>query len=439
MNMKNLYNNKTITVNEALDLIKSGDEIVTGLAASEARAMLSRLHEIHEKVKDVTVVTCLPMKDYAYFVDKEYRESFKMAGWFYTATMRKAHKERTVSLIPTHLHSAAKKRSDYNKPDIYIGVASPMDQHGYLSLSLGTTYERETIKRAKTSILEINPNMPRTFGDTTIHISEIDYMIEVDYQPSELPVVEPTEKEIKIGRHIAELVEDGSTLQLGIGGIPNAVAASLTNKKDIGIHTEMFTDGMVDMYRAGAITNRKKTLMPDKMVATFALGSKKLYDFIDDNPGIVFLNGSWVNDPCVIGKNYKMVSINTTIEIDLTGQCCSESIGHRQFSGTGGQSDTAVGAQRSIGGKSIIALTSTAMVKNNSSGERKEVSKIVNALRSGAAVTLSRNDVDYVVTEYGVAALRGASIRERVERLINIAHPKFRDHLKNEAERLLIW
>ncbi|MCD5414204.1 MAG: 4-hydroxybutyrate--acetyl-CoA CoA transferase [Clostridiales bacterium] len=439
MNMKNLYNNKTITVNEALDLIKSGDEIVTGLAVSEARAMLSRLHEIHEKVKDVTVVTCLPMKDYAYFVDKEYRESFKMAGWFYTATMRKAHKERTVSLIPTHLHSAAKKRSDYNKPDIYIGVASPMDQHGYLSLSLGTTYERETIKRAKTSILEINPNMPRTFGDTTIHISEIDYMIEVDYQPSELPVVEPTEKEIKIGRHIAELVEDGSTLQLGIGGIPNAVAASLKNKKDIGIHTEMFTDGMVDMYRAGAITNRKKTLMPDKMVATFALGSKKLYDFIDDNPGIVFLNGSWVNDPCVIGKNYKMVSINTTIEIDLTGQCCSESIGHRQFSGTGGQSDTAVGAQRSIGGKSIIALTSTAMVKNNSSGERKEVSKIVNALRSGAAVTLSRNDVDYVVTEYGVAALRGASIRERVERLINIAHPKFRDHLKNEAERLLIW
>lgn len=439
MNMKNLYNNTTITVNEALDLIKSGDEIVTGLAASEARAMLSRLHEIHEKVKDVTVVTCLPMKDYAYFVDKEYRESFKMAGWFYTATMRKAHKERTVSLIPTHLHSAAKKRSDYNKPDIYIGVASPMDQHGYLSLSLGTTYERETIKRAKTSILEINPNMPRTFGDTTIHISEIDYMIEVDYQPSELPVVEPTEKEIKIGRHIAELVEDGSTLQLGIGGIPNAVAASLKNKKDIGIHTEMFTDGMVDMYRAGAITNRKKTLMPDKMVATFALGSKKLYDFIDDNPGIVFLNGSWVNDPCVIGKNYKMVSINTTIEIDLTGQCCSESIGHRQFSGTGGQSDTAVGAQRSIGGKSIIALTSTAMVKNNSSGERKEVSKIVNALRSGAAVTLSRNDVDYVVTEYGVAALRGASIRERVERLINIAHPKFRDHLKNEAERLLIW
>lgn len=439
MNMKNLYNNTTITVNEALDLIKSGDEIVTGLAVSEARAMLSRLHEIHEKVKDVTVVTCLPMKDYAYFVDKEYRESFKMAGWFYTATMRKAHKERTVSLIPTHLHSAAKKRSDYNKPDIYIGVASPMDQHGYLSLSLGTTYERETIKRAKTSILEINPNMPRTFGDTTIHISEIDYMIEVDYQPSELPVVEPTEKEIKIGRHIAELVEDGSTLQLGIGGIPNAVAASLKNKKDIGIHTEMFTDGMVDMYRAGAITNRKKTLMPDKMVATFALGSKKLYDFIDDNPGIVFLNGSWVNDPCVIGKNYKMVSINTTIEIDLTGQCCSESIGHRQFSGTGGQSDTAVGAQRSIGGKSIIALTSTAMVKNNSSGERKEVSKIVNALRSGAAVTLSRNDVDYVVTEYGVAALRGASIRERVERLINIAHPKFRDHLKNEAERLLIW
>ncbi len=439
MNVKKLYNSKIIMTDKALSMINSRDEIVTGLAASEAREILSRLHEIHERVKDVTVVTCLPMRTYDYFASEKYKDSFKMEGWFYTAAMRKMHDKRTVSLIPTHLHSAAKKRNDYSKPDMYIGVASPMDGHGYLSLSLGTTYERETLKRAKISILEVNPNMPRTFGDTTIHISEIDHVIEVGYQLSELPIVEPTEKEMKIGKYIAELVEDGSTLQLGIGGIPNAVASSLSNKKDIGIHTEMFTDGMVDMYRAGAITNRKKTLMPGKMVATFALGSKKLYNFINDNPGVVFLNGSWVNDPYVIGENYKMVSINTTIEIDLTGQCCSESIGHKQFSGTGGQSDTAVGAQRSIGGKSIIALTSTAIVRINSGSEKKEVSKIVTALRSGAIVTLSRNDVDYVVTEYGVASLRGTSISERVKRLIDIAHPKFREELKSEAERLLIW
>jgi len=238
---------------------------------------------------------------------------------------------------------------------------------------------------------------------------------------------------LKIGGYIADLIEDGSTIQLGIGGIPNAVAAKLKNKKNLGIHTEMMTDGMVDLVNAGAVNGKEKTLYPNKIIATFALGTKKLYDFLDDNPSVLIKDGHWVNDPYVIGQNCKMISINTTIEIDLTGQCCSESIGYKQFSGTGGQADTAIGAQISKAGKSFIALYSTAMVRSGEGDQRQLISKIRPTLKPGAAVSLSRNDVDYVVTEYGVASLRGTSLRERAERLIAIAHPDFRDLLEKEA------
>ena len=295
------------------------------------------------------------------------------------------------------------------------------------------------MEHADIVIIEVNPNMPRTFGDSVVHIRDIDYVIEVDYKVPALAEVPITEKDRIIGKYIADLIEDGSTIQLGIGGIPNAVAAELMNKKDLGVHTEMLTDGMADLYKAGVITGKYKTLMPGKMVATFVLGTQKLYDFVDDNPAVQIMRGSWVNDPYVIGQNYKMVSINTTMEIDLTGQCCSESIGHVQFSGTGGQADTAIGAQMSEGGKSIIALHSTANVRVPGQEERVTVSKIVARLAHGAAVTLSRNDVDYVVTEYGVASLRGTSLRERVKALINIAHPDFREQLEREARELMIW
>lgn len=439
MKFQELYNSKKITVDEALCKIKSGDQIISALAAAEPKSILERLHEISDKVQDVTIVTCLPMGVYPYYENPKYKDSFFMEGWFYSGAIRKAHENRNVSFIPNHLHLAASKRLIHRKPNIFIGSACPMDKHGYISLSLSATYEREMIANADIVILEINPNMPRTFGDTIIHISEIDYLVESDYSIPELPVATPSDKDRVIGKYIAELVEDGSTIQLGIGGIPNAVASELLNKKDLGIHTEMFTDGMVDLYEAGAVTNKRKTLMPGKMVATFALGTKKLYDFIDDNPAVQILKGCWVNDPHIIGQNYKMVSINTTLEIDLTGQCCSESIGHRQFSGTGGQSDTAVGAQNCPEGKSIIALYSTTDIKVGPNGERKTISKIVPRLTLGAAVSLSRNDVDYVVTEYGVAQLRGTSIRERVRRLIAIAHPDFREQLKEEANHLTIW
>lgn len=438
MTVRELYKSKLVTVEDVLKKIKSGDEIITGLGAAEARETLNRLHEIADDVKDVSVVTCLPMANYEYFADPKYSESFRMGGWFYSPGIRKAHSNGNVTFIPNHLHLAATKRIAHRKPNVFIGTASPMDKHGYLSLSLSATYEPLVIKNADLVILEVNPNMPRTFGDTVVHISDIDFVLEVDYSIPELPIAEPSEKDKLIGRYIADLVEDGSTIQLGIGGIPNAVAAALLGKKDLGIHTEMFTDGMVDLYNAGAVTNKSKTLMPGKMVATFALGSKKLYDFIDDNPGVQLLKGEWVNDPHIIGLNHKMVSINTTLEIDLTGQCCSESIGTKQFSGTGGQADTAVGAQNCPEGKSFIALYSTTTVKT-SDGGTKVISKIVPTLAVGAAVSLSRNDVDFVVTEYGVAELRGTSVRERVEKLIAIAHPDFREELKVQAIELMIW
>jgi len=296
-------------------------------------------------------------------------------------------------------------------------------------LSVG--YEKDLISVAKTVILEINPNLPRTYGDTHVHISEVDYIVEHEAPLVEVQPIEPSEEEKAIGQYVAELIEDGSTIQLGIGGIPNAIAKFLMNKKDLGVHTEMFTDGMVDLAEAGVVTGRKKTIWRGKMVGNFALGTKKLYNFVNENLAVEFQPGRVTNDPRVIAKNYKMVSVNTALQIDLTGQVVSESIGHIQYSGTGGQNDTAIGAQMSPGGKSIIALRSTA--KNGT------ISTIVPVLPPGAKVTLLRADVDYVVTEYGVAHLKARSIRERVRQLISIAHPDFREELRREAERLKLW
>jgi len=371
-----IYKQKLITIEEALGKIKSDDSIVSALSSSEPKEILSRLHTISDRVKGVNVVTCLPMGEYEYFMNPEYKENFLMEGWFYSYAIRKAHKNKTVSYIPNHLHLSGTKRLDYKKPNVFLGSASQMDKHGYISLSLSATYEREMIENADLVILEINPRLPRTFGDTIIHISDVDHIVEVDYEPAELPIAPSSEKDKIIGKYIADLVEDGSTIQLGIGGIPNAVAAALVNKKDLGVHTELLTDGMVALYKAGVINNKKKTLLPGKMIATMALGTRELYDFIDDNPAVSIRRGSWVNDPYVISQNDNMVSINTSLEIDLTGQVCSESLGHKQFSGTGGQADTAIGAQMSRGGKSIIALYSTANIRVKGSDERKTVSKI---------------------------------------------------------------
>jgi len=426
---------KKITASEAVKKVKSGMMIVTGLGCAEGRDFLSQLHTVADEVSGVTVTNCLPMSDVD-FMKKEYKNSFYVDGWFYSPALRKAHQNGNISFIPNHLHLAGIKRLAHVHTDIFVGACSMPDKHGYVSLSLSNTYEKRVIEEADLVILEINPHMPYTYGDLELHLDEVDYVIESNYLPAELPDTEPNDKDILIGQNIASQIHDGDCLQLGIGGIPNAVASALKNKKDLGVHTEMLTTGLMKLAKLGVVTNKRKNLHKGKMVCTFAMGSKELYEFIDHNPGVAVLDGAYTNDPHVIGLNDNMVSINTTLEIDLTGQCCSESIGSTQFSGTGGQVDTAVGAQNAKNGRSFIALYSTAMVKNPVTGEREEISKIVPQLKQGAVVTLSRNDVNYVVTEYGMVNLKGTNVRERVKLLISIAHPKFRDELLEQAKAL---
>jgi len=303
-----------------------------------------------------------------------------------------------------------------------------MDRNGYMTVSLSNVYERDMVENAQLVIMEVNEKAPRTHGDTQVHISEVDYVIDNTFEIPELPDADPDEVEMKIAGHISDLVEDGSTLQIGIGGIPNAVAKLMENKKDLGIHTEMLTESMIHLFEKGAITNRKKTLWPGKFIATFAFGTRRMYSFIEDNSAVFLMRGKYVNDPYVISQNEKMVSINTAITVDLTGQVCSEAIGTRHYSGTGGQLDTHRGAAMAKDGKGIIALRSSA--------KRGTVSTILPLLPYGSPVTVPRQDIDYVVTEYGVARLKGLNVFQRVEALLAIAHPDFRSDLRKQATEI---
>lgn len=426
------YTSKIISLEKALSLVKSGDIIVTGLGAAEGGLFMENLHTVAGNAKGVKIVNCNPTHA-CDFYKPEYADTFSVDGWFYATPLRKAHAQGNMAFIPNHLHLAATKWLYKNKPNIFVASASMPDKNGFISLATSNTYERRMIECADTTILEINPNFPFTYGDLVVHVSDVDYLLEADYPVPCIPDVPSNEKDMVIGKQIAEFVPDGACIQLGIGGIPNAVAEFLKEKNDLGIHTELITSGMADLVKMGVVTNKCKQINKGQMVATMVLGNKELYEFVDRNPGVAIYDGAWVNDPYVIAQNDNQISINTSLEIDLTGQCASESIGSRQFSGTGGQADTAIGAQMSKNGRSIIALYSTAMVKDKVTGERHEVSKIVTQLQRGAAVSLSRNDVDLVVTEYGVADLRGTNLQERVRALVSIAHPKFRDELLDQA------
>jgi acyl-CoA hydrolase len=304
---------------------------------------------------------------------------------------------------------------------------------GFVSLSLGITYEKDIIEAAEIVILEVNDQLPHTQGDTHLHVSDVTYFVEHSQIPPTLPEPQPDEVAINIGKHIADLVENGSTIQLGIGEIPNAVAMSLHEKRDLGVHTEMMVDSVMELYELGVITNKKKSIHKDKFICTFAMGSLKLYKWLDHNPAVEFLRGKYVNDPAVLKLNSRMVSINTCIMIDFTGQVSSESIGIEQYSGTGGQTDTASGAIEGTDGlgKSIIACRSTA--------QRGKISTIVPVLPAGSAVTLHRSHTDYVVTEWGSVRLTGRTVRERTHMLISIAHPDFRESLQAQAEELGYW
>lgn len=431
MNVQKEYKNKLITIPEAVEKIQSNQKLVVAMAASEPQGLLKGLEQRSGELENLTIVSCLMTGNYN-FLDPEMEGIFFNETWFYGPADRKNHKYGNVSYIPNNLHEAGEKKLENEKIDVFWGTAAPMDEKGFFSLSLGITYEKMMIEDPNTLVvLEINENLPRTLGDIQVHISEIDNVVENTAPLIEVPPAKPGETEKKIGEYIADMVEDGSTLQLGIGGIPNAITDFLKDKKDLGIHTEMFTDGMVDLFKAGVITNKKKTLWKGKMVGTFAMGTQKLYDFIDDNLAVEFQQGNVTNDPYIIGKNHKMISVNTALQVDLTGQVCSEAIGNKHYSGTGGQADTHRGAQRTEGGKGIIALKSSA--KNG------KISTIVAELPAGSKVTLGRNDVDYIVTEYGVAHLKGKSIRKRVDAMIKIAHPDFRDQLRERANEIKLW
>ena len=438
-----LYKKKRMSAEQALELIQDGDSMFSAQAAAEPQAILSRLQHLKETgVKGTTLNSCLPIQYYDAMKDPEMAGIMSHNGWFFTAGLRDAQKKKLVSAVPQSSTSVLRKslqrlHAEGRRP-VVLATVSPMDSHGYFSLSVSAIYERDLIDQGALVLLEVNPNFPRTFGDTQVHISEVGALVESDRPIPTKSLVPYTEVDKKIGAFVASLVEDGSTIQLGIGNIPNAVANELRSKRHLGIHTEMFTETMVDLIECGAVDNSQKGFMNGFSVCSFTMGSQRLYDFVHNNPSVLFKSSTFSNDPYTIARNNKFVSVNASLEIDLPGQCASETVGNLQWSGTGGQSETVQGAQMSPGGKSIIAMHSTYSATD---ADGKEVlhSKIVPFLARGAAVTTSRNDTDYVVTEYGIAWLRGLNIRERVEALVKIAHPDFRDWLREEAERNMIW
>ena len=379
------------------------------------------------EVKNVKVQTLLDVYPLEFYADKSLDGKLNGVSWFAGGGARKAINAGFADFIPNYYRDIPKLiRSCYDYDAFCVSV-SPMDRHGYFSLSTVSSYSPAMMEKAKRIFLEVNDHQPRAVCGAQVHISQVDGLIEVSH---ELPVLPPTKIDAiseTIGGLIAERIADGSCIQLGIGAIPDAVGAALKQKHDLGIHTEMFTDSMVELIQCGAVNNSKKQIHRGQTVTTFAFGSKRIYDYIDDNPGIALLPVDYVNDPNVICRNDNMISINAALEVDLWGQVCAESVGTKHMSGSGGQVDYVRGACQSKGGKSFIAFTSTA--------KGDTISKIKSTLTPGAVVTTSKNDVDYIVTEYGVAHLRGEPLSRRAKQLIAIAHPNFRDELSFEAKK----
>jgi acyl-CoA hydrolase len=431
-NNEKTYADKLISIEDAIGLIKSDTDIIVAQCASEPQGCMSKFHLAKDRVTEVKVFSVLTLKPYDFYMLPGMKGHFELCSWFHAPGSRQAlqAKTGTVTFVPNMLHRAATDRLKVRRPHLFFGTCTPPDDKGFVSLSLGITYEKDIIEAAEIVVLEVNDQLPRTHGDTHIHVSEVNYFVEYSQTPPTLPAPQPDDIALRIGKNIADLVEDGSTIQLGIGEIPNAAALSLHTKKDLGVHTEMMVDSMMELYELGVITNRRKTLHKNKFICTFAMGSEKLYKWLDNNPSIEFLRGSYVNDPCILKHNSRMVSINTCIMVDFTGQVSSESIGIEQYSGTGGQTDTAVGAIEGTDGlgKSIIACRSTA--------RRGTVSTIVPVLPEGSAVTLHRSHTDYVVTEWGSVRLTGRTVRERTRALISIAHPDFQVELTAQAEKM---
>lgn len=425
------YKRKLVSIDEALSKIKTGDVIGTSQCANEPTAIFDRMHTLHGKIGPVKMYGPMCFLPHEFMLNPIYHDTFNMDVAFLMGDTRRSHAAAALNYYPTDLHNGPLRWMSVNDVNVFITAATPMDRHGYMKIPLCLIHEKAFFEAADMVIVQVNSNLPDVWGDTEIHVSEVDWIVEADTPLPYLPESHPNETEKIIGGYISELIHDGDCIQLGIGGIPDAAAQSLMDKHDLGVHSEMITNSMVDLLEAGVITGRKKTLHPGKIVGAFAYGTQRLYDMLDGNPGVMLRRGDFVNDPWIIAKNDNFVSVNSCLAVDLTGQICSESIGSRQYSGTGGQSDMAVGAAHARGGRNFIAAPST---RRNGT-----ISTISAQLAPGSVVSLSRNQVDCLVTEYGVAWLKGRNIRQRVENLIAVAHPDFRAELRKQAQELMLW
>ena len=420
---QNHYRERMITAAEAAGLVKSGDRLAFSHACGEPRRLPQELVRRAKELKSVEIVHMVPMGE-ALYCRPEHAASFRHVALFVGKATRDAVWENRADFIPCMFREIPALFEKELPLDVAIVTISPPDKRGLCSLGVSVDYTKKAVECAKIVIAEVNRAMPRTHGNSFVPVREIDYFVEVDTPILELPQGRLTEEEKKIGRYVAELVEDECCLQMGIGGIPDAVLKNLGGFKDLGIHSEMISDGVKALVEQGAITGRKKTLHREKIVATFLMGSREFYDWVNDNPMIEMHTVDYTNDPQIIARNRKMVSINSALEIDLLGQICADMLGPRQFSAVGGQMDFVTGARAAEKGKAVIALPSKTP---------QGISRIVPTLQRGAAVTTPRTSVDYVVTDFGIAALRGKTVRARMKALIQIAHPRFREELEKQA------
>lgn len=421
------YRDKVVTADEAVQAVQSGNRIFLTGNCSVPKKVLGALVNRAQELEDVEINQALTIGS-ADYVSPDMEGHLRVNTMFISHNTREAVHEGRADFTPVLLSEFPLLFKENHLPvDVAFVHLSPPDEHGYCSFGVEVGLSKSPAESAEIIIAEVNEKMPRTLGDSFIHVNALDYIVPVSYTLPELPMGGGTSDTVQtIAGHIAELIPDHATMQMGIGAIPDAVLEYLYDKKDLGIHTELFSDGVIDLVEAGVLTNAKKTLHPGKIIAGFILGTERLYRWVHNNPLIEFLRTEYVNDPFVIAQNERMVAINSAIEVDLTGQVCADSIGTRLYSGVGGQLDFIYGASLSKGGVPIIALPSRA----------KDFSRIVTTLKEGAGVITTRNHVHYVVTEYGVADLYGKTIRERAQALINIAHPEFRDRLTREAKEL---
>jgi 4-hydroxybutyrate CoA-transferase len=426
MNWQTEYKSKLRSPADAVSLIKPGDRVVIAHACGESPVLSDAMVDNAAAYKNIEVVHMVAMGK-ARYCEPQYDGVFRHHGLFLGGATRKAVEEGRADFTPVYFHQIPDLFRETLHPNVLLAECSPPDEHGYVSFGISVDYTKPVAEVADTVILQVNRNMPRTLGNSFFHIKDVDCFVELDDPVLPLPRPKITDIEKAIGQNVASLVRDGDTLQLGIGALPDAVALFLTDKKHLGIHSELVSEGALDLIEQGVIDCSKKTLRPGCLVATFLMGTERLYKWANNNPFLYMDTVDYVNNPAVIAQNDNMVAINSCVEVDLQGQVAAESVGLRQISAVGGQVDFIRGANMSRGGRAIIAVPSTA-------GGGK-VSKIVPFLNQGAAVTTSRCDVNYVVTEYGIAQLKGKTLRQRARELIGVAHPDFRASLAEEFER----